>query len=384
MNSNFLSLLLCAMMVAACSPNNTSATYNDNPAELNIGDPAPPLPVREWLKGEPVPRFEKGRVYVIELWATWCIPCKAAMPHLSDLARQYKDRVTIIGVDVKEKKTTAMEKVRAFVDSMGNRMDYTVAIQDSNFVEINWLDASGERGIPESFVVNADGKLAWMGHPHKLDTILPQIVSNTWDIKSALVQQNTNRYLAALDDSLSYELKYYKGDQRINPYAPLKSDSALLAMIDNIVRKEPRLKYAPHIAFHTIAALLKTDLQKAYAYGKAAIVTPTYEEPVYHIISEAIMWYSTKLKLPVEIYRLCAQAYQAEIDNTFYPELVDMPKRYYNMATCYWKAGDKARAIDVLQSAVERLKDKKDFSKADLTAYESRLQEYRKKLEGNR
>lgn len=378
MNSNFplLALLLCAMMVAACSPNNTSATYDDNPAELNIGDPAPPLLVREWLKGEAVPRFEKGRIYLIELWATWCLPCKAAMPHLSDLARQYKDRVTVIGVDIKEKKTTAMEKVRAFVDSMGNRMDYTVAIQDSNFVEINWLDASGERGIPESFVVNAEGKLAWMGHPSGLDRVLSKIINNTWDIQEALSKRNSDRYLRELEDSLNYDLMKYRGS-RLDPNDPGRPDS-VLSVVDEIIRQEPRLKYAPRIAMHTFDALLKTNPHKAYEYGKIAIVTPTYQQPAYDFIIDGIDWYTDKLKLPPEIYRLGAEAYQAQINDIVYPELVNMPKRYSKMAQWYWKAGDKVRAIEALQSAIEMLKDKKDFSKADLMAYESRLQEYRK------
>ena len=367
-----LLLLLCIITVVAFA-------QDEKPPLLSIRDPAPPLRVKEWLKGEPVQRFEKGRIYIVEFWATWCAPCKAAMPHLSDLAHQYKDRVTIIGMDVMEKKATTMEKIKAFVDSMGYRMDYTVAVEDSNFMERNWLDASGERGIPKSFVVNADGILAWMGHPHKLNIILPQIVNNTWDIKRAFVQQNSNRYLAALDDSVSYELRYYRGDRRLNPNTPLRSDSDLLAMIDEIVKKEPKLKYTPHIAFYTIGALLETDLQKAYEYGKVAIVTPTYQEPVYHIISDAITFYSTKLRLPVEICRLGAQAYQAEIDSVIYPELINVPKLYYNMAGCYWFAGDKAKAIEALQTAIKMLKGKKNFSKADLAVYKSRLQQYKKK-----
>src|SRR5438067_12699343 len=94
---------------------------------LNIGDPAPPLWVREWIKGTPVQRLEKGKVYVIEFWATWCGPCIASMPHLSALATKYKDQVTVIGIDIFEKKTTSLGKIKAFTDSMGSRMDYLIA-----------------------------------------------------------------------------------------------------------------------------------------------------------------------------------------------------------------------------------------------------------------
>lgn len=130
---------------------------------LNLGDPVPALQVRQWLKGIPVQRFEKGKVYVLEFWATWCAPCKAAMPHLSALAREYKDRVTFIGIDIMEMKPTSLEKVKAFVDSMGQRMDYHVAVEDSNFMATNWMEAAAEQGIPSSFVVNGEGRLAWIG-----------------------------------------------------------------------------------------------------------------------------------------------------------------------------------------------------------------------------
>ncbi|MBE7172212.1 MAG: TlpA family protein disulfide reductase [Williamsia sp.] len=110
MRSGFNLLLLCMMAVNA-------SAQNDPFASLHLGDPAPPLRVREWLKGTPVQRFEKGSVYVLEFWATWCIPCKAAMPRLSALAREYKDKVHVIGVDIMEKKSTSLEKIKAFVDS---------------------------------------------------------------------------------------------------------------------------------------------------------------------------------------------------------------------------------------------------------------------------
>lgn len=371
MRSNFQILPLLFIITIAAQ------AQNERALSLNIGDPAPPLLVSNWLKGEPVKAYEKGKVYVVEFWATWCLPCKAAMPHLSELARKYEESVRIIGMDIMEKQTISLQKIKHFVDSMGVNMNYTVAVQDSNFMETNWLNAAGEQAIPHSFVVNTEGRLAWIGHPGKLDPILPKILNNTWDIQEALAKRNSDRYLMDLEDSLNYELMGYRGS-RVNPGDPGNPDLALLA-INEIVKREPRLKYAPRIAMHTFDALLKTDPNKAYEYGKVAIVTSTYGQPAYDFIVGSIDWYAGKLKLPENIYRLGAEAYQAQINDIEYPELVNMAKRYNKMAEWYWRANDRSKAFEAQEKAIEMLKNRKNFPKADLAAYESRLQQYRKK-----
>src|SRR5258706_15209358 len=66
---------------------------------LFVGDPAPALAVERWLLGTPCERLERGQVYVIEFWATWCGPCIAGMAHLSALQRELGARgLHVIGV----------------------------------------------------------------------------------------------------------------------------------------------------------------------------------------------------------------------------------------------------------------------------------------------
>ncbi len=93
---------------------------------LNLGDVAPPLAVGGWVKGEKVAEFQPGAIYVVEFWSTWCIPCRPCYPHLSELARKYKE-IRFVGVDIWESNP---ERVRPFVDEMGDKMDYSIAIDD--------------------------------------------------------------------------------------------------------------------------------------------------------------------------------------------------------------------------------------------------------------
>ena len=349
-------------------------------ASLNIDDPAPPLRVSEWIKGTPVQQFEKGRVYVIEFWATWCRPCLASMPDLSALAREYKEKVTVIAIDIYESKVKPVKsakKVKAFVDSMGKRMDFNVAIEDSNFTVADWIEATGEQnnGIPKTFVIDENGRLAWIGHPSKLEEVLPKVVNGTWDIEETLTRRNENKRLAILDDSLHYELARFER----NPYNTNdidKPDSALL-MIDEIVRKEPGLKYAPWIATHTFYALLRTDPHKAYEYGKKEIVTPGYDSVRADVIINGIELYPDKSNLPPEIYELGAEAYQVEINQIRHPAIVNTPRLFSNMSEMYWLAKNKSKAIETIQKAIETLKSRKDYSKKDMASFESKLQEYK-------
>lgn len=371
MHFNFrLIFLLCIFTVTAHAQDNRAPSRK-------IGDPAPPLRVGGWLKGTPVEQFEKGKVYVLEFWATWCRPCIAAMPHLSTLARQYKDKVTVIGMDIYEaevKPVKSISQVKAFVDSIGSRMDYAVAVEDSNFTVADWIEATGEKnnGIPRTFVVNGEGRLAWIGHPKELAEVLPKIVNRTWDIKEASTKSSENKRLRELDIEANNILMDYKG-HRLKPGSVDRPDSALL-VIDEMVRKEPGLKYAPFVAANTFAFLLQTDPQKAYQYGKEVLVSHSYEAPATFAIINTIYWYADKLNLPAQIFELGGEAYQEDIDQTVYPELVDMSKLYKSMADMYWRANNKAKAIEAQQQAIEALKGKHI---AEVAEFESRLQQYK-------
>lgn len=374
MRFNFQLLLLL------CLTADIAHAQNDQSPSLDIGDPAPPLRVREWLKGTPVQKFEKGQVYVLEFWATWCQPCVAAIPHLSNLARKYRDKVTIIGIDVyegKSKSRKSMDQVKAFVDSMGSQMDFNVAIEDSNFTVADWIEAAEEKnsGIPRTFVLDAEGRLAWIGYPQHLDEVLSKIVNNTWDVREALTKRTLKKQVEVLDDSLNFELNFYFG----NPNKPgdLGKPDSILLLIDEMVRKVPQLKYAPFIVNHAFSALVKTDPQKAYKYGKEILVNPNFEDFPYHLLTGTIEWASKNLNLPSEIYELGAEAYQVEIDQLPYPEIADIPKYYKKMADMYFLAKNKPKAIEAMQKAIEALKNKKDFSKADMATYKSRLQQYK-------
>ena len=157
---------------------------------VRVGEPAPPLAVGAWVKGEPVPQIESGTIYVVEFWATWCGPCRATIPHLTELAKKYKE-VVFIGQNCFEDDDTL---VKPFVDQMGDRFDYRVALDDKSKVPTGamaatWMAAAGLGSIPTAFLVDKDKRIAWIGHPMGLERVLARVVAGQYDAKTAAAEQ---------------------------------------------------------------------------------------------------------------------------------------------------------------------------------------------------
>ena len=116
--------------------------------------------------------LEPGKVYVVEFWATWCGPCRVTIPHLTELQKKHVD-VVFIGVSVCEQDQDA---VKPYVEAMGDQMAYRVAM-DLDPREGGWqrrhhghdVDAAARQGgIPIAFIIDKDGRIAWIGHPISL------------------------------------------------------------------------------------------------------------------------------------------------------------------------------------------------------------------------
>ena len=187
-STNMKHALTYASILAFASVSSTMMTAHAEPAveaaakELKIGDAAPEFKVTKWFKGEPV-TMDASKTYIVECWATWCGPCVAAFPHLSEIAKANKDKITVIGVNVWEKKTP--EEVQAFVVSQGDKMSYNVAADGEGVIAKDWLKAAGQNGIPCAFVVHK-GKVNWIGHPASMkQELLDSIIAGTYDMAAA-------------------------------------------------------------------------------------------------------------------------------------------------------------------------------------------------------
>lgn len=182
-------------------------------ATLKVGDPAPKLEVSKWVQGDSVTDFEPGKTYIVEFWATWCGPCRVSIPHLNALHEKFKDRgLVVIGQDVWEKDT---EKVAPFVAKMGSNMTYRISLDvcpdgdpQNGKMSVNWMRAAERNGIPSSFIVDKQGKIAWIGHPAGLtEAMIEQVLNGTFDVKGAAEQQQRDKEISDLWRQVAIKLK---------------------------------------------------------------------------------------------------------------------------------------------------------------------------------
>lgn len=114
------------------------------------------------ISGPAIPaELEFGKTYVLEFWATWCAPCRKAIPHLNALYKDYKRKgITVIGVSAEEPSV-----VSAFVKKRGTGMSYTVVSNPKGDFSKAWKAIASKVGIPFTVVIGPTKRIAWFGSP---------------------------------------------------------------------------------------------------------------------------------------------------------------------------------------------------------------------------
>jgi len=158
-------------------------------AGVTVGDRAPALSIREWVRGNAVDiaKNPHKKVHLVEFWATWCPPCKASIPLLSDYQKKFSKDLAIIGVTDPDPYQNSPTQIRQFVKSQGKKMDYHVAMDDSGKTTRAYMDTTEAVGIPFAILVGRDGKVAWQGSPldPAMEQVIKGVIAGTYDVTSA-------------------------------------------------------------------------------------------------------------------------------------------------------------------------------------------------------
>jgi thiol-disulfide isomerase/thioredoxin len=339
--------------------------------KLKEGDKAPPLKVAKWIKGKSVQRFEPGKVYVVEFWATWCGPCRESIPHLTELAQKFRGKVTIIGVSVWEDPRSRslndyLPWVEQFVRQMGSKMDYTVAVDDpQGTMARTWMQAAGRNGIPTAFVVDQRGRIVWIGHPMAgLEEVLEQVVAGKFD------WQRYARERQARERNLNEVMALA---QRIDQLRRQKKYEDALKELEQAEKRYPA--YQATLKLMRYDLLLDVDEQKAYALARELANGEHKNDPnVLNTLARFIVVDNNERSLKSPDYALAVELAQRAVQLTGEkdPFILD------TLASALFKQGKVEEAIRYQEKAVALLKEQDGIRDEIKRVLEERLEKFRK------
>jgi thiol-disulfide isomerase/thioredoxin len=227
---NFASLIAAfALVITGCTKNQTPdvPTATDSEATstdvvetkaptLVVGSVAPEIDIEHWISDNKgafpkVTKFESGKVYVIEFWATWCGPCVASMPHLAELQGKYAlDGMQLISISDESLDTVNEFLKTSLPAAIDDTMTYgeltsayCLTTDPDKSVYKSYMEAADKHSIPTAFIVGRSGLIEWIGHPMEMEPTLTAVLSNTFDRNAAKIQYETETYMNEITAKVS-------------------------------------------------------------------------------------------------------------------------------------------------------------------------------------
>jgi thiol-disulfide isomerase/thioredoxin len=164
--SGFTACSNSATTQKASAPDNSAASVNNATAQAKESN-YPPVPTGLYqatikdLEGNAYKlEDKKGKVVLVNLWATWCGPCIAEMPHLKELQEKYQAQgFEVVGLNTGDNDTgepEPVDKIRSFVADKG--LNYPIGYADDKFFS-EMIKLTRMAGIPQSLLINREGKM---------------------------------------------------------------------------------------------------------------------------------------------------------------------------------------------------------------------------------
>jgi thiol-disulfide isomerase/thioredoxin len=177
-------VLLLVFGCTASNPSTPGSAGSTDPAASEL-KPAPQFELDNVAGGKFTSSDIKGKVTIVDFWATWCAPCIEEIPNYNEIAAKYADKgVILLGVTLE---SGSLEEVKPKVAELN--MQYPVVMGNDEMV----AGFGGLLGFPTTFVVTADGQIyqKYLGYRPKKKELLEK------DIET-LISQSENKVTKAV------------------------------------------------------------------------------------------------------------------------------------------------------------------------------------------
>lgn len=323
-------------------------TASEATTVLKVGDPAPPLSISKWVKGEPISELQKGMGYVVEFWATWCPPCRESIPHLTELQKQHKGKVTIIGISGADSRGESLEKVEKFVNDKGDEMNYTVAFDKDRDTNTAYMKAAKQGGIPTAFVVNQERKIVWIGNPlypmGEMDEVIAKVASGKSSVEeiNAIHQkwEKKAQELEELEESLGRAMQARDADKALD-------------IIEKLMKADPQAAGQLRFVKYNVLRDIKKDYTGAYKLADELASGPFKDDAM---MLNQIAWgilddegvekrdFDVAMRIAKRAVELTKEKDGAILDT---------------LARAYFEKGDIDKAIEIQTKAVANINDER-------------------------
>ncbi|MHC5110302.1 MAG: redoxin family protein [Planctomycetota bacterium] len=312
------------------------------------------MTIGEWVLGDAINIVGKksDKVHLVEFWAVWCPPCKMSIPRLTELQNKYKKDAVIIGVTVPDNRGNSPSAIRKFCKDQGDGMAYHVAIDKAEATANAYMRSSNIMGIPFAFLVDRDGKIAWMGSPldPSLTDVMGKVVDGTYDVRRAKVEAQVQERFQVVVQAAQFGQPDLAREGlldilKIDPGNELAMEFLTNIHIDPLADPEGLRAWAKsHIAAHGDDPLVMSNL--ANALSRIADLSMRSPDLALDAASKAYKISGIKDPSVIAVY-----------------------------ARALYDVGNLDRAISLQESAVKAAKEKNDQPFRDVLTFYNRCKE---------
>ncbi len=148
-----MALLIFSAIIASQLINNAEAKSLDNKNQITLVSDKKAADFKlKTLEGKEIKLSDyRGKIVILDFWATWCPPCRKGIPDLISLQEEFKKDLVVIGISLDQQKT--IKDLKPFIENY--KINYPVVLGDEKVVN----DYGGISAIPTSFIIDQKGNI---------------------------------------------------------------------------------------------------------------------------------------------------------------------------------------------------------------------------------